>query len=405
MIVGRFKLSLPLYATAALLLSLLAGCRGDVFLQSAGPSRDSIHDGPSLRVEDRGASGKLKYALITVTPAVSQWLEADDPMPSFTKLPLGTAVANVKIGIGDVVSVTIFESSAGGLFIPGDAGARPGNYVQLPNAQVDDAGTIAIPFAGKIRVSGLTPLEVQATIERALRNRALEPQVVVSVVDHRSNVISVVGDVGNSIRFNLDPGGERLLGAIARAGGSKFPAYESLVTVQRGAVSDSAMLSEIASNPRQNIQLQPGDSVYIAHLQRFYVAMGATGQGLTLGPVNRRLPFEDGHMNLVDAVGKAGGLSDSLANPQGLFLYRLEKKTRLQTMLPQTNMDEFPAVVPTIYIIDMSRPDGMFLGARVAMHDKDTIYASDAPAADLAKLLNLIVPSAASAANFNAGFR
>jgi hypothetical protein len=32
----------------------------------------------------------------------------------------------IRLGIGDVVSITIFEAAAGGLFIPSDAGARPG---------------------------------------------------------------------------------------------------------------------------------------------------------------------------------------------------------------------------------------------------------------------------------------
>jgi polysaccharide biosynthesis/export protein len=37
------------------------------------------------------------------------------------------------------VSVTIFEP-AGGLFVPSDAGARPGNFVTLPNQIVDANG-------------------------------------------------------------------------------------------------------------------------------------------------------------------------------------------------------------------------------------------------------------------------
>jgi polysaccharide export outer membrane protein len=34
----------------------------------------------------------------------------------------------ITLGIGDVVSVTIFEAEPGGLFIPSEPGARPGNF-------------------------------------------------------------------------------------------------------------------------------------------------------------------------------------------------------------------------------------------------------------------------------------
>ena len=48
----------------------------------------------------------------------------------------------ITLGIGDVVSVTIFEAEAGGLFLPSEAGARPGNFVTLPDQMVDSDGNI-----------------------------------------------------------------------------------------------------------------------------------------------------------------------------------------------------------------------------------------------------------------------
>jgi hypothetical protein len=46
----------------------------------------------------------------------------------------------ITLGIGDIVSVTIFEAEAGGLFLPSEAGARPGNFVTLPDQIVDSDG-------------------------------------------------------------------------------------------------------------------------------------------------------------------------------------------------------------------------------------------------------------------------
>ena len=52
------------------------------------------------------------------------------------------------------------------------------------------------------------------------------------MLEHRSNDITVLGDVAASTRFALDPGGIRLTEAIARAGGPKNPSYEERVDVK-----------------------------------------------------------------------------------------------------------------------------------------------------------------------------
>ena len=74
-----------------------------------------------------------------------------------------------------------------------------------------------------------------------------------------------------------------MLGAIARAGGPKYPAYETYVTVQRGGRTDRALLSAIGDNPRQNIELQPGDAIYVSHEPRYFLTLGATGIAQSIG--------------------------------------------------------------------------------------------------------------------------
>jgi polysaccharide export outer membrane protein len=74
----------------------------------------------------------------------------------------------ITLGIGDVVSVTIFEAEPGGLFVRASPG-RPGNFVTLPDQVVDTNGNITVPYAGTIRALGRTPAEVQEAINEALR--------------------------------------------------------------------------------------------------------------------------------------------------------------------------------------------------------------------------------------------
>jgi protein involved in polysaccharide export with SLBB domain len=75
----------------------------------------------------------------------------------------------ITLGVGDLVSVTIFEAEPGGLFVPSEPGARPGNFVTLLNQVVDTNGNITVPFAGTIRALGRTQSEVQEAINEALR--------------------------------------------------------------------------------------------------------------------------------------------------------------------------------------------------------------------------------------------
>ena len=117
------------------------------------------------------------------------------------------------------MSVTIFEAAAGGLFIPAEAGVRPGNFITLPSQEVDNNGNISVPYAGNIQAKGRTPVEVQQAIVDALKNRAIEPQAVVSLATQRTSLVTVLGDVTRPQVLNAVPAGERILDSIARAGG------------------------------------------------------------------------------------------------------------------------------------------------------------------------------------------
>src|ERR1700752_179479 len=79
-----------------------------------------------------------------------------------------------KIGIGDSITVTIWEAAAGGLF--GSAvttGISPGSRsVTIPEQVVARDGAISVPFADRISVAEKTTVEVQRIIEQRLAEKA-----------------------------------------------------------------------------------------------------------------------------------------------------------------------------------------------------------------------------------------
>ena len=158
----------------------LAGCT-NYTMPVAGPESWDVR----MHTQD---ANSLPYALVQINPDVIDTLATNAPRLSaaFTDR---RPPKEIKFGIGDVIGVTIFEAQAGGLFIPSEAGVRPGNFVSLPNQSVDSRGNVTVPYAGAVRALDRTPAEVQQSIVNALRNRAIEPQVVVTLVEQRTSLI------------------------------------------------------------------------------------------------------------------------------------------------------------------------------------------------------------------------
>ena len=61
---------------------------------------------------------------------------------------------------------------------------------------------------------GRLPVEVQQTIEARLAEKAIEPQVIVTVTKSISNSVTVTGEVVNGARVPLSLKGDRLLDLI-----------------------------------------------------------------------------------------------------------------------------------------------------------------------------------------------
>lgn len=385
--------------------AVLAGTGCNSFLPSSGPRINGIVGPATERAGDPGPDSDptLHYALLTLDPGVVAAAEPDGPGKLFSVGLQAHGAAEVRFGVGDILAITIFETQSGGLFIPADAGTRPGNFITLPQQQVGRTGLVTIPFAGTVPALGRTAGELERAIAGRLRQRALEPQVIVSLVERRSASVSVVGDVDQSLRFSLDPGGERLLGAIARAGGTRFAPHETLVTLQRGGVSESAIMAEIVDNPRLNLQLAPDDTIIVSRQQRYFLALGAVGQSASITQLNRRFPFEDRRLSLADAVARAGGLQDDRANPSAVFLFRFERRPALERMGVATARFQGEEV-PTVYRADLLNPASMFLAQRFQMRHNDLIFVSNAPSTDLLKFLQVLLPIAQTG-YFAAGMR
>jgi polysaccharide export outer membrane protein len=366
-------------------------------LPESGPTHGAVVSAAQYETARLSPSQDLQYALVNLNIQTIASMPRDTGN-SLDFPPTNARPASGLIGVGDLIGITIFESGSGGLFLPREPGTRSGNFVALPTQQVDLQGNITVPYGGTIRAAGHSPAEIQKEIQDRLAARALEPQVVVSLIDRRAKAVTVLGEVTGATHFALDPGGERLLGAIARAGGPKYPSYETVVTIQRNGQAKRVLLADIAANPRENIQMEAGDSVYLSHEPRYFVALGATGLSGGIGLIDRRIPFSDYKINLADAMAKAGGLQDGLAHVKGVFVYRQEPRETVMSYGLNPQGTPLPPRVPTIYALDLSQPAGFFHAQSFAMRNEDVVYVSNAPATDITKFLSIIGSATGSTA-------
>lgn len=382
------SLRLPLAGCAMLLLT---GCMG--FTPESGPTADAITS---------GVSNTLPYLLVPLNPQTVDIVARTEPKGLAGVFTDRRRPADIKFGVGDVINVTVFEAAAGGLFIPTEAGVRPGNFVALPDQAVDNDGNISVPYAGIVRAAGRSNVEVQNDIIQRIKNRAIEPQVVVSLASQRTNLISILGDVNNPVRYAAAASGaeDKITDALTRAGGIKGQGYETWVTLERSGKRATVPFENLIMDARNNIYVQPKDRLYVYTEQQKFLAFGASGQ-------QGEFVFNAWRINLAEAVGKAGGLIDTQADPGTVFVFRQEPREVAVRLDPKAA--KIPgATIPIVFQVDLSDPGGYFMSTKFMMRNQDVLFAANAKQVEVGKFLDFVNQSLGTASNgayiINAGY-
>ncbi len=372
---------------AALLCAALAACES---LPRDAPPAAAMKADAAASVETPSA---FRYAFVKLGAAQADQLNRlSGPAAAVCAFPLTSATPeSLRLRPGDMVAATIFEArpdaAAQGLFVDGSDLGRPNPGATLPTQQIDAQGLINVPFAGPVRIAGLTPRAAGATIAARLEKRAYDPQVVVAIVDRRADQISVMGDVNAPTHFALDPGGVTLLEAVARAGGMKSQAFETEVVLRRAGQTYAAPLDDLLRRAR-DVRLGPGDVVFLVRKPRFVSVFGATTDVVNT-PVSHRVLFEADTMTLSEALAKVNGLSDTRADPHQVFLLRPLPHRALNAF----GVDPTPfgeGLVPTVFGLDLGTAEGLFVASRLALQPQDVVVAADSGWTDVTKLFGTL---------------
>lgn len=361
-----------LVSLAALAIAL-SGCAS---LPSSGPTKNQV-----IKAE-RQAANDIGFKIVDLTTSTIPVVFQPTTLDLSTLRALDRSGRVDLVGPGDGLSIRIFEvgvtlfgsgSTAIGTAQGAEAGAGFDSSAKseaLSGVIVDEAGQIQLPYVGILNVAGKTTGQIGRMIERGLSGKSQMPQVLVEVSKNITNTVLVSGSVTKPGRQPLTLGRERLLDAIAAAGGTgtQDGPQSTLVRFTRGDQTAEVYLEAIDSGSPADLVLLPGDRIDLLRRPRTFSVFGAVDR-------IQQFPFDSRDVTLSEAIARAGGPSDSRADPTAVFLFRNEGATALE---------------PVIYRLDLSKPSSFFVSQNFQMRDKDVIYIANARFAQTRKLVEIV---------------
>ena len=362
-----------------------------MILAALGGCSTLPRDGPSGRAVDRGAAAPDAlggYALVNLDYGVSERIKTIPPR-FLGSLTDATSEAPLDIiGVGDVLAVSVFEPS-GALFGRGassgsasaSAAGVQGASGNLPAVVVDRDCSVGIPFAGRLRVAGMTPTQASDAIRRALVGKVGNPQVMVAVAQNNSNTVTVLGEVRQPGRAPLGLSGDRILDVLAATGGATRSVEDAVVNIQRAGRTYSAPLSVVSTDFNENVRLMRGDVVNVTYRPRRYSTFGA------LGAV-RQNDMTPGPLSLTGALGGAGGLDSNQADARRVMVFRFERPEVAQAL--GITQAATPRGVPVVYQLNLAETSGFFIASNFMIQPDDIVYAPRAGTAEARKFFEFV---------------
>ena len=273
-----------------------------------------------------------------------------------------------RIGPLDMVQVVVWEHP--------ELTSPMGQY-QPAGQRVTTDGTLFYPYAGELKVAGLTAQELRAEITKRLSDKILnDPQVDVRVTGYNSLKAFISGAVNRPgyVAFNEMP--MTIPAAIAAVGGFAEEADPSKIQLRRGdKVYDIDYLDAFKANlPLDRILLKPDDQMFIPNRSetqkenRVYVM----GEVARTGVVN----VNQGKLSLVEALASSGGLQTTNASSKSIYVIRNTSEKQID-----------------VFHLNAKNAMALAMADRFNLNPHDIVYVDASGLATWNRLISLILPS------------
>lgn len=176
---------------------------------------------------------------------------------------------------------------------------------------VDAAGRVHVPLAGDVGVGGLTLATAETRIEEAMRAFDRFVRVNLRVTDAAGHSATVLGAVAHPGTVHFPPGA-RVADLVALSGGSLTPAsmdgtvtevadFASARLYRNGEALPISVERALRGEPRQNVRIHPGDSMYVPAMRTTVTVVGSV-------TTPREVSYRHG-LRLTDAIAGVNGIT------------------------------------------------------------------------------------------------
>jgi polysaccharide biosynthesis/export protein len=354
---------------ALLLAAALAGCG---IMPRSGPSAGQIRGS--------GEDPALDMHVVEVTPSIAAASRSPEALGFDSAFLTAGVLSPDTISPGDTVSVQVWENVDTGLLV--GVGQKA---TALEAIQVDQGGDIFVPYAGRLQAAGRSPDELRQEITASLASQTPDPQVEVRRIAGDGATVSVMGGVEAPGVYPIQAPTLRLSAMLARAGGVRLVPDVAQIKIERRGRVGRIWLQDLYDNPRNDIALRSGDRIIVEEDRRSFTALGAsTGQS--------RVAFTKREMSALEAIASVGGLAGHSANPSGVFVFRDETAAVTNRVLGRRDLSGPQQVV---YLLDLSKAEGLFAARDFIIRDEDTLYVTEAPLGSWTRIIAAVTAAAA----------
>jgi len=200
--------------------------------------------------------------------------------------------------------------------------------------RVSEEGKIGLPYLGEIPVEGLSRLELERSLTQLLKEKYLEnPQVTVTIIDHQSRRVFLIGAVTTPGPYEL-MGRLTLLKLISQAGGLTPEVGDEIIVIrqlpegQKTSLKISVKNLLLEGDASLDIPLQADDvvSIPVDDIVQVYVTGQVREPGALLSVRRSNIP------TLLRAIAQAGGFTER-ASKGNVIIKRIDeagKETRIK---------------------------------------------------------------------------
>jgi polysaccharide export outer membrane protein len=292
---------------------------------------------------------------------------------SSTGIDLFAAPSAYTLGAGDVLQIVVWDHPE----LAAALGAQTGTQARASDAPsgfvIDQSGEIQFPYAGSVKLAGLTTHEAQARLVQQLSRVYREPQVTVRITSFRAKQVYLDGEVRAPGAQPINDIPMTLYEAINRAGGFSPSADQSRMVLVRNGVSHRLNLTQMLANHQDpsRIILMTGDVLRVrARDESGVFVMGEINKPATA------LPMRNGRLSLSDALSQAGSINLATSNAAKMYVIRGAMEGS-----------------PHVYQLDASSPVAMLLANHFDLQPEDVVYVDSTGLARFSRILTQLLPA------------